>query len=310
MPHLIYNMNEIFTKSITYLLLIICGYYLKKTKVLHSKDFHVLSTISINLTLPCVLISMFETFYISFDWIYCILLGLVINVILIFAGLFFTRYRSRNTQALFMLNTSSFNIGGFVLPFFNGIYPPSSIFYASMFDVGNAIMCTGLTYACAASRLDTSSEFQFKDFFKRIFSSIPFVTYLVMITLTLVNIKLPSELFQVTGIIGNANIVLVMMMLGLMVELKIGKDDIKDVILHIFIRYSILIVCAILIYYFFPASLIGKQILILSIFAPISSIMPAFSAKLKCKTSVYAAINSLSMPISIILLSTLMTLWQ
>lgn len=303
-------MNEIFTKSITYLLLIVGGYCLKKANVLQSKDFHVLSTISINLTLPCVLISIFESFYISLDWIYCILLGLVINIILIAAGYFFTRNRSRSTQALFMLNSSSFNIGGFVLPFFNGIYPATSIFYASMFDVGNAIMCTGLTYACAASRLDTSSKFQFKDFFKRIFSSVPFVTYMVMISLTLLNIHLPREVYQVTGIIGNANIVLVMIMLGLMVELKIDRDDLKDVILHSVIRYSILIVCAFLIYYFFPAPLIGKQILILSTFAPISSIMPAFSAKLNCKTSVYATINSLSMPISIIILSTLMTLWR
>ncbi|MEG2751151.1 MAG: AEC family transporter [Anaerorhabdus sp.] len=303
-------MSEIFTKSLAYLLLIIGGYCLKKTKVLQSKDFHTLSTISINLTLPCVLISIFESFYISIDWIYCILLGLVMNIILISAGYFFTRKRSRNTQALFMLNSSSFNIGGFVLPFFNGIYPATSIFYASMFDVGNAIMCTGLTYACAASRLDTSSKFQFKDFFKRIFSSVPFVTYVIMISLTMLDVHLPQGVYQVADIIGSANIVIIMIMLGLMVELKIDKEDFNDVILHGVIRYSILIICALLIYYFFPAPLIGKQILILSIFSPISSIMPAFSAKLNCKTSVYAAINSLSMPISIIILSTLMTLWN
>lgn len=303
-------MDAIIIKALCYLILIFLGFILKKYKVFSNKDFAVLSKVSINITLPAVLITCFKDFTLSIEWLYCILLGILVNVVIVAFSTYYTKKRDKKTQAMYILNCSSFNIGGFVLPFITGIYPANYILYASMFDVGNAIMCTGVNYACASSRINSKTSFSINNFISSMMSSVPFVTYLVMLLISLLGIQLPESVFEIATSIGNANIVIVMLMLGIIIETKIHFDDIKDISKLLIIRYGFSFIISILILFFFPADLLGRQILVLCIFAPISSIMPAFSAKLNCKASVYGAVNSICMPLSIILLSFLMIVWM
>ena len=61
----------------------------------------------------------------------------------------------------------------------------------------------------------------FKTVAKKLFSSIPFCTYIILFFLSLFHIAIPTQILTVTSIAGNANAFLAMLMIGILLEIKI-----------------------------------------------------------------------------------------
>ncbi len=102
------------------------------------------------------------------------------------AGYFLARKKSKKEKAFYMMNTSGYNIGAFTMPFVQSFLSPFCMVAACMFDVGNAIMCTGGSYALLSSTLlqEGKQRGRAASFFKKLFSSVSFDAYLLLLVLS------------------------------------------------------------------------------------------------------------------------------
>ncbi|MFR3457654.1 MAG: hypothetical protein ACLTTU_04385 [Bilophila wadsworthia] len=127
-----------------------------------------------------------------------------------------------------------------------GFLPPTGFLATCLFDAGNAIMCTGGTYALANSVTDASQHLSIKSFLRNVFSSIPFCIYLIMIVMAFLHLALPHPVIIFTKIAGDANAFLCMLMIGVNINLQMDSKSFRCLIKHITVRYALSAVLAFL----------------------------------------------------------------
>ncbi|MFV0395406.1 MAG: transporter, partial [Coprobacillaceae bacterium] len=91
------------------------------------------------------------------------------------------------------------------------------------------------------------------------------------------------------------------LMIGLLLEIKMDRRDVKDVFTILALRFSISIILAIASYFLFPLPMLAKKVLVLSLLAPVSTMATVFSKRCGYEKDMPAVVNSLSIIISIIL---------
>ena len=303
-------MEELLTKSVGFLLLIALGFGGKKVGLFRVEDRFVLSKVMLYITMPCLFISFFEDFTPTPTLILMFVLGIVSNLLLCYTGLFFARKKSGTEKALYMLNCSGNNIGAFAIPIIATIFPSAAVIATSMYDIGNSIMAAGGTYALAAGYTDKARGMRWEAFFRRLFSSVPFDTYLIMLLLSLLHVHFPAAVYEVAGMIGAPTIILTMIMLGITFDVDIDRHDLGNILEILAIRLIGAFVIATFAWFFLPLTQLEKMVLYLILFAPITSLTPNFCGKCGCKPSVYGALSSITVPISLIAINVLMFFFQ
>jgi hypothetical protein len=298
-------MIDILIKAFGFILIIFIGFYLKSKGICKREHGQFLSTVIMNITLPCALLSSINNIKITFTLLIALFIGLFANIITNIVGYYISRNDKPMDQALAMINMSGFNIGTFTLPFVQSFFPASALIYVLMFDTGNSLMCLGGTFSLASSVVNEDDKASFYSIIKKLFSSIPFCTYIVLFILSLLHISIPQRILNVTSIAGNANPFLAMLMIGIMLEVKLDLSELKTIKKLIIARYTVCGIIALLIYVFLPVNTIMKKMLVLVMFAPVSGVAPVFSNKLGSKSPVPAAINSISIMMSICILTCL-----
>lgn len=295
-------MLEIVIKSVGYMIIIVLAYWLKAIGIFSTKDKDVLGKILMYITLPCAFIANFENFAKDNTMIYFFLIGFMVNVIMILVGFFISRKRDKNTIAMYMIECSGYNIGAFTTPFISSFLPGDALIAASLFDIGNCIMSVGGIYPLAKARIDErkSSDNLISNFFKKLFKSVPFDTYLIMLIISLVGIKMPSGINKIATMIGSPSIIITMIMIGITFEVKVHKEDLLDILKILIIRYVIGFLIGIIIWFTFDFSYLAKKVIIICILAPVTSISPNYCNLCRCRPSVYGAVSSLTVPISLI----------
>lgn len=218
------NRFDVLIKSFTYILIILIGYTLKKKKVLKKEDANILATIIMNITLPCALLTSANGIEMNLIIIILLSIGILSNVIMIIVGYLVTMKESRFLQAAYMINVSSYNIGNFALPFVQGFFPSLAVVYLCLFDIGNALMGLGITYALADHVASGENHFVLKDLLKKLFSSIPFDVYMLIFILAIFKLQIPTPILSIASTIGAGNSFLAMLMIGVMLELKISPS--------------------------------------------------------------------------------------
>ena len=154
-------MEEALFKVLSFITFIMLGYLLRRLSILKAETFRVLSGIVFYITLPCIIITSINGVPVTSEMLWLVALGALCNVLMVATGYGMTHGKARQERAFSMLNLSGYNIGTFAMPF----------------DAGNAIMCTGGTYALANSVTDASQHLSIKSFLRNVFSSIPFCIY-------------------------------------------------------------------------------------------------------------------------------------
>lgn len=299
-------MEELLVKSAGFMLLIALGFAGKKVGLFHPEDRFVLSKIMIYITMPCLFISFFEDFTPSSTLFLMFVLGIIVNLILCYIGLFFARHKNGTEKALYMLNCSGHNVGAYATPIIATIFPPAAVIATSMYDIGNSIMAAGGVYALAARYTDREHAMHWDLFFRRLFSSVPFDTYLIMLVLSLLGVHFPTAVYEVTGMIGAPTIILTMIMLGITFDVDIDKHDLSNILMILGIRIFGALVIGTCIWFFLPLTQLEKMVIYLVLFAPITSLTPNFCSRCGCKPSVYGALSSITVPISLVAINVLM----
>lgn len=302
-------MIDILIQALGFIIVIVIGFLLKTKGVCKREHGQFLSTIIMNITLPCSLLSSINNLELTPLLLLALLFGFLGNVITNIGGYLTSKGEKPMDRALAMINTSGYNIGTFTLPFVQAFFASDAIAYVCMFDTGNALMCLGGTFTAASAVVSDQDKPSFHSIIKKLFSSIPFCTYIVLFFLSLFHISIPDFILTLTATAKNANAFLAMLMIGIMLEIKLDFSQIKKIQKILLTRYSISIILSLIIYFVLPLDQLIKKMVVICLFAPVSAVAPVFSAKLGSRSPVPAAVNSLSILISIIILTSLILLF-
>ena len=299
-------MEVVLTKAFGFLFMIALGFVLKLGGMFSQKDTELLSKIVMKITLPMAVVSNFRTLDLNSAFLMDIGLGLLTNFLAIGLVLLLVRKKHPSAKAFFIINGTGYNIGLCTLPFMQSFFEAEAVAIVCMFDVGNAIMVFGITCTIATLIAKGKENFDGKAIFRTLFSSIPFVAYLLMIILCSLKIRLPSLVFDLAGMMGQANTFLAMILIGIMFEPKMKKNVLKDMGSVFALRIILACVFSYLIYHYFPAPLLHRQILSIVVFSPILSIAPIYTERCGYDRSAAAVLNSLMLPFSLVLMTLLL----
>lgn len=291
---------EVLAKALAFILIIVLGYLLKKKGFFHASDFYLISKIVIRITLPAAIVSNFSRITMDNSLLLMVVIGLAANIVMVSVGYLINAGKSKEAKAFDMLNLSGYNIGNFTLPFVQSFLGPIGFATTSLFDAGNAVMCTGVTYTLASMVIGKGDKPSVKNILKSLFSSLPFDAYIIMTVLAILRIPLPSVVTSFAATVGGANAFLALLMIGIGFEIHMEKDKVSTMVKLMVLRYGTAVLFALGAYFLLPFPLEVRQALAIVSFGPVSSVSPAFTGKLEGDVELSSAVNSLSIVLSIV----------
>ena len=288
-------MTAVLIKAGAFVSIIMMGYLLKRAGFFQAKDFYLVSRIVIKITLPAAIVSNFSRITMDYSLLFVCVIGFLCNCVTVAAGYGMYAARSKESKAFAMLNMSGYNVGNFTMPFVQSFLSPVGFAATSLFDAGNAVMCTGMTYTLASMVIGEEEKPSVKKAVLKLFSSAPFDAYVLMTVLSILNIKLPSVLISLADTAGGANAFLALLMIGIGFEIRMEKEKMGHILRILGGRYILGILMAVGFYYLTPFELEVRQALAIVSLGPVS----AFTGALKGDVETASAINSLSIVLSI-----------
>lgn len=299
------KMEAILMKAASFIAVIILGYGLRKAGFFKEEDFYVLSKIVLKITLPASIIANFSQAEIQPAMLLLCLVGFAGGVLYMSLG-WILGGKDRDEKAFHILNTSGYNIGNFTMPFTAGFFGPTGVVITSLFDTGNAFICLGGAYSVASMAKDKNSRFSVGPILKTLIKSAPFDAYIGMLILSLIHVSLPAPAVSIAQLIGNANAFMAMLMLGVGFKLSGDKKQIGKIGKILSIRYGVAVVASLMFYFVLPLPLEYRQTLAVLVFSPIAAAAPAFTGDLKGDIGLASAVNSISIIISMIMITTVL----
>ena len=297
-------MQEILTRAGCFVAIIVLGYALRAIGYFKEGDFTVLSKIVIRITLPAAIVTSFSGKEIDPAMLAIALIGLGAGLVYMTFGFVMNLRGTPKQKAFGIINTAGYNIGNFTLPFVQSFLGSVGVITTSLFDVGNAMVCLGGSYGVAAM-VQNGEKFSPARIARSLAKSVPFMTYLIMLTLNLTGISLPGAVVDFAGIIANANAFMAMLMIG--VGFKMPDLSLMGSILKILaVRYAFAAAVAVGCYFLLPFALEVRQALVILAFSPIGAAAPAYTGDLDNDVGLSCALNSMSIICSIVIIVTLL----
>jgi len=293
-------MLNIFMRAGSFVAIILLGYGLKRIGFFRQEDFSILSKITIRITLPAAIITSFGGKTIDTAMLALVGLGFGCGAIYVGFGFFLNRRRTKERQAFEMLNLSGYNIGTFVIPFAQSFLGPTGVIATSLFDTGNAVICLGGAYSLA-SMVKNGDRFSVRRILKSLSASVPFVCYVTMLLMNLTKIPVPEFVTSCAQIIGGANAFMAMLMIGVGFQLQGDRSQLRTIARLLLIRYGVAAALSVLFFRFLPFAQEVRQALVILVFSPIGSAVPAFTGEMQSDVGLSSALNSISIVISIVI---------
>lgn len=292
-------MINVLTRAGCFVAIILLGYLLKRWGLFKDSDFSVLSKIVLKITLPAVIITNFANKELDPSMFIFTLLSISFGVIYILLGFLFNIHRSKEQKAFEILNFPGYNIGCFALPFVQSFLGPAGMIATFLFDIGNGFICLGGAFS-VASMVKDGSKFSPMRIIRTLLKSVPFVLYVLMPILCLTHIPIPGFVTSLAEIVGSANAFLSMFMIGVGFKLTADKTQFGGIIRVLSVRFGFAFVFAAICYFLLPFSLDVRKALLLLVFSPVGTAVPAFTGEMKSDVGLSSAINSISIICSIV----------
>lgn len=298
-------MLQLLTRAGAFIGVIVLGMILRRIGLFREDDFRVLSNIVLKITLPAAIVVSFSQNPIDSSMLTLSLLGFGGGAIYMLAGYLANVKGNKDDKSFAVLNLPGYNIGAFALPFTQSFLGPIGVVSTCLFDTGNAFICLGTSYSIA-SMIKDGRGFSAKALLKALSRSVPFITYLVVLPLNLLQIKLPSAVLEFAGILSNANAFIAMLAIGVGFKLQADRAQLGSIVKLIGLRFGIATVLACLYYFLLPFSLEVRQTLVILAFSPIGSAVPPFTRQLGGDVGLSSAVNSISILCSVVIMVTLL----
>lgn len=292
-------MLDVLVRAGCFISIILLGYLLKRIGLFHDSDFSVLSKVVLKITLPAVIITNFANRELDPSMFFFALLSILFGGVYILLGFLLNLRNTKEQRAFEILNFPGYNIGCFALPFVQSFLEPAGMIATFLFDIGNGLICLGGAF-CIASMVKDGSKFSVMRIIRTLFNSVPFILYLIMPLLCLAHIPIPGIITSLAEIIGSANAFLSMLMIGVGFKLVADKTQIGRIFRILSVRFGFAVIFALICYFLLPFSLDVRKALILLVFSPVGTAVPAFTGELKSDVGLSSAINSISILCSIV----------
>lgn len=299
-------MQIVIQNAVEFFLIMFLGYMCRQKGLLSKEDGRKIGRIIVLFTLPCAILSNVRSINIGLTLFIAVSLAIFAQLVSLGTGFMLARKRKPDVQAAYALNTASYNIGNFAIPFAQYFFPGEAIAYISMFDIGNSIMGLGLNKCIGAAIADRESSFDWKASMKKLFSSVPFDTYLVIFALSVFGQEVPEIVVRLTARIGAANTFLSMFMIGTLLDFKAPKSEQKDVAKIVTARVCIALALTALIWLVLPLDPLPKIMLTIGVMSPCATVTPLYSHDVGYRGDMPAIVGSVSMIVSILILSVLL----
>ncbi|MBR6706576.1 MAG: AEC family transporter [Clostridia bacterium] len=300
-------MTPILVRAGCFCAIILLGHVLRRVNYFKKEDFAVLSKIVIRITLTCSIVNSFNGKHLDAAMLTMTLFGFGFGLSLATLAYFFSRKSSPGVRAFALLNTTGVNIGNFVLPFAQSFLGAEAVMAVSLFDVGNSFFCLGGAYGLALAVSRGEKHIDVRPIFSALSKSVPFITYILMTFLCAFGVSLPWPVAEFTGIVGNANAFLAMLMLGVGFHISPDREKIGLIVRILSIRFSLGIWLSLLSWFVLPLPFSLRQALAILFLGPIASAAPAFTEQMKGDHELSSAVNSLSIVISVLLIVVCLT---
>lgn len=300
-------MLDVLTRAGCFVAIIFLGFILKKVGIFKDKDFSVLSTVVLKITLPGAIITNFANKELDPSMFILTLLGVICGTVYILLGILLNLRNSKEQRAFETLNLPGYNIGCFALPFVQSFLGPVGVIATCLFDIGNGFICLGTAFSIAVMIKD-GGHFSLKRVIRTLTKSIPFMLYVTMPILCLIHVPIPNMITSFAGIVGNANAFMAMFMIGVGFKLTADKTQIGEIIKILAIRFGVAAIIALCFYFLLPFSAEIRKTLVLLVFSPIGAAVPAFTGEMKGDVGLSSAVNSLSIICSIVMIVTLLAI--
>ena len=304
---------DYFLKSFSFIAIIILGYSLRRIGFFKANDHIFITTrIVMNITLPATVIYVFsQDLGHEWQWLWLVALGLVCCLIPLFLLFFLSKGKDTISRAFAMINVNGYNIGCFGIPVIYSFFGPASTAVVIMFDIGNAVMMTGGSFALTSILLKMSGDDGnfVANAIKKLFKSVPFNTYMLMLILFILGIKVPPFVQTIVSPIASANSFLAMLMLGMMFKVAEDKSEITLALKICGYRFAFAIIFALSFYYLLPFDESIRQIMVILAFTPISTLAPVFTDMSGGDGRLSSFTNSISIVISLLMMTVLATVF-
>ena len=291
-------MLDILTRAGCFIAIILLGFFLKKIGLFKDSDFSLLSKIVLKITLPAVIITNFANKELDPSMFIFTLMSILFGSVYILLGFLLNLSRSKEKRAFEILNFPGYNIGCFALPFVQTFLGPAGMIATFLFDIGNGFICLGGAFSIA-SMVKDGNKFSLMRIIRTLLKSVPFVLYLIMPALCLIRVPIPGFITSLAEIVGSANTFLSMLMIGVGFKLVADKTQIGSIARVLCVRYGFAVIFALICYFLLPFSLEVRKALILLVFSPFGTAIPAFTGEMKSDVGLSSAISSIAIICSV-----------
>lgn len=298
-------MRAVLLNSLGLFVIILIGYLTKRLNLLMKADGTTISKIVVNVTLPAAIIVNLQSLEVKNQLLLLIAAGLVLNLVMIIIGHFFSKKQEQVEREFLMYSVSGYNIGNFAIPFVQS-FMPLAIPILSFFDIGNSVMLAGGSNVVIEGISGSNGQRpSAKMVLGRLGRSVPFLCYLIMLFFRMVKMDLPPAVFQIAQPIASANTFLSMFMIGLFLELRLPKKDVALVLRVLVIKYASGILLAV-VFMLLPIPMMIKIVLCLVSVGPIPTFAVINSVAAGMRAEVVGFTSSLSFLVSLPLMTGLL----
>ncbi len=306
-------MTESLPKIAAFIFFIWLGWFLRRRNILNESAFPAVSGLVLYVTIPCVIITNLNGIKIEGIMLLIAFLGFLTNVLMVAYAWFLTRKEpDEKKRDFFRINMSGYSIGPLAVPYIQAFYPTTGLMTAFMFDVGNVIMSGGGTYAILAGTHEKQRSIWkvLKVIGSKMVRSGPLMTFALVVGMSMVGLRFPDEVTTITKVGAQANTMLAMIMIGETIELSMNREKFLTIMKILANRWLLCIVFALAAAYFMPFEGEVRTAMILVCLSPVPAMSLIYTAQLGCDVGMGANLNSLSVVISIIVMSTVLLIMQ
>ncbi len=301
-------MIDVLARIFGTLIVLIFGYWAKRKFKIDIKHSRIFSAIFVNITLPFAIINAFLSMEFPDELMLVPIIGfVVISIILILAVLISSKLTDEQKK-LFIICIPSYGFGSFALPFLQNVYGAFAVILVMLFDLGNTLITSSVT--CSVAGIVTNKEkVHVKDNIISVLTSLmkspPFVTFAVMFVITYWNLNIPKETFvHIVTPIANANGFIAIFMIGILIDFKMEKEHLKDAVTIVLTKVALNVAVAFLLLMFAPFNQEIRQMLFIIALSPVGQLSIVFVERVRGHVKTAAFINTLSIVVSILMMST------
>ncbi|RCW60338.1 AEC family transporter [Halanaerobium sp. ST460_2HS_T2] len=290
---------EIGPKVAPIFILLILGYLLKRNSFLKADSIVEIKKIIINFSLPAVLFTSFLTLNIQLNFIWIILIIVIINLVMLYLGKLFAIFINNNDPYLPLIFTG-FEVGMLGIPLFGTIYGLDNVKFMGVVDIGQELYVWFILLAFLLQLKNDKHNDGFKNLFKAFISSPVIISIISALFINITGItRLIGETLFYTSLINTLDLLasltipLILIVIGYEIDFKL-----KDISLSfgiVIIRLFFYIIFGLLIAKYIFTDLLSlsqmySRALLSVLILPPPFILPLFIKKEDLKNRLY--INS------------------